>query len=394
MTKGKHKINGVQALEFVRQRHFLDAAATSTRVKRQQYFLTAAFRKVASAGILTKLNALGTPSSARHLDPSLEPARPRAPDGEPQRQQHHRQDDPDDARRRSTGRTSCRSTRPRCASSSSNALNPPTPTAAIAAPSHRRRPRRPHGRHDREAGHRQQVHPLTPPRAASPSCWPPSRPARSSPTTTRRAASAPSCRSSRWPTGSPRRTSCWWTSSGSAPATRALIDLPAHWISVPILLGCLTAGLALDRPTAAPTSRSSPAPDAPAAGRAGRLRDRADVGGRRLPRRRRRPARATTSPRCVRRPTRGAACACRGRGRRPCLPGLTRGAVRRARAPPRCRAGAPGADHPRHGPARRLAGHRCSRRWPSRLGGVRAQLRRRRRARAAARRRNARPSVV
>lgn len=57
MSKGKHSIRGVTALEFVRQRHFLDGGDLD-RVKRQQYFLTAAFREVASAGIITKLNAL------------------------------------------------------------------------------------------------------------------------------------------------------------------------------------------------------------------------------------------------------------------------------------------------------------------------------------------------
>ena len=59
LSAGKHTIQGVQALEFVRQRHFLKNGDLD-RVRRQQYFLTAAFRKVASVGILTKLRALGT----------------------------------------------------------------------------------------------------------------------------------------------------------------------------------------------------------------------------------------------------------------------------------------------------------------------------------------------
>ena len=64
MSKGHHTLNAIQSLEFVRQRHNLPRGDFD-RVKRQQYFLTAAFRKVASVGIFTKLNAIGTPSSAR-----------------------------------------------------------------------------------------------------------------------------------------------------------------------------------------------------------------------------------------------------------------------------------------------------------------------------------------
>jgi LCP family protein required for cell wall assembly len=58
MTKGRHSISGKTALAFVRQRHFLHGGDLD-RVRRQQYFLTAAFRKIASAGLLFKLNALG-----------------------------------------------------------------------------------------------------------------------------------------------------------------------------------------------------------------------------------------------------------------------------------------------------------------------------------------------
>jgi LCP family protein required for cell wall assembly len=58
MSKGKHTISGKTALEFVRQRHFLNGGDLD-RVRRQQYFLTSAFRKVASVGLLFKLNALG-----------------------------------------------------------------------------------------------------------------------------------------------------------------------------------------------------------------------------------------------------------------------------------------------------------------------------------------------
>ncbi len=69
------------------------------RVKRQQYFLTAAFRKVASAGTLLNpfklqdlLQAVQRITVRRHR---ARPARARSRAGEPDRQQHHRQDDPD-----------------------------------------------------------------------------------------------------------------------------------------------------------------------------------------------------------------------------------------------------------------------------------------------------------
>lgn len=72
LSKGKHVIKGVTALEFVRQRHFLKNGDLD-RVRRQQYFLTAAFRQVASVGILFKLNALGTAIKRNiYLDPGLD----------------------------------------------------------------------------------------------------------------------------------------------------------------------------------------------------------------------------------------------------------------------------------------------------------------------------------
>jgi LCP family protein required for cell wall assembly len=71
LSKGKHVIKGVQALEFVRQRHNLSGGDLD-RVRRQQYFLTAAFRKVASVGILFKLQALGDAVKRNiYLDPGL-----------------------------------------------------------------------------------------------------------------------------------------------------------------------------------------------------------------------------------------------------------------------------------------------------------------------------------
>jgi LCP family protein required for cell wall assembly len=58
LSKGKHVLKGVQALEFVRQRHNLPHGDLD-RVRRQQYFLTAAFRQVASVGVLFKLRSVG-----------------------------------------------------------------------------------------------------------------------------------------------------------------------------------------------------------------------------------------------------------------------------------------------------------------------------------------------
>lgn len=72
LSAGKHTIQGVQALEFVRQRHGLPNGDLD-RVRRQQYFLTAAFRKVASVGIVFKLNALGDAVKRNvYMDPGLD----------------------------------------------------------------------------------------------------------------------------------------------------------------------------------------------------------------------------------------------------------------------------------------------------------------------------------
>ncbi len=51
LSAGEHSIKGVTALEFVRQRHGLTNGDID-RTQRQRYFLTAAFRKIASAGTL------------------------------------------------------------------------------------------------------------------------------------------------------------------------------------------------------------------------------------------------------------------------------------------------------------------------------------------------------
>ena len=72
MSKGKHVIKGVTALEFVRQRHFLPRGDLD-RVRRQQYFLTSAFRQVTGPAIITKLNGLGDAVKRNiYLDGSLD----------------------------------------------------------------------------------------------------------------------------------------------------------------------------------------------------------------------------------------------------------------------------------------------------------------------------------
>ncbi|MGI8761081.1 MAG: LCP family protein [Jatrophihabitantaceae bacterium] len=75
LPKGVSVIKGAQALAFVRQRHGLPHGDLD-RIKRQQYFLGAAFRKIASAGVLLnpfKLHALlGAVGSSLLTDPSLD----------------------------------------------------------------------------------------------------------------------------------------------------------------------------------------------------------------------------------------------------------------------------------------------------------------------------------
>ena len=60
MSAGVHTdVKGITALEFVRQREGL-VGGDLARAARQRYFLTAAFRKVASVGIITRLGQLKT----------------------------------------------------------------------------------------------------------------------------------------------------------------------------------------------------------------------------------------------------------------------------------------------------------------------------------------------
>jgi LCP family protein required for cell wall assembly len=76
LHQGVNVIEGTQALAFVRQRHGL-ALSDLDRVKRQQYFLTASFRKITTAGVLLNpfklqrlLNAV---SSSLYMDSTLNP---------------------------------------------------------------------------------------------------------------------------------------------------------------------------------------------------------------------------------------------------------------------------------------------------------------------------------
>ncbi|GAB2487310.1 LCP family protein [Jatrophihabitans fulvus] len=57
LPKGRSVLDGAKALQFVRQRHGFPTGDLY-RVKRQQYFLTAAFRRVASVGILFEIRRL------------------------------------------------------------------------------------------------------------------------------------------------------------------------------------------------------------------------------------------------------------------------------------------------------------------------------------------------
>jgi LCP family protein required for cell wall assembly len=75
ISAGKHSIKGVTALEFVRQRHGLTLGDID-REARQRYFLTAAFRKIASAGTLldpARLHSLiGAIDKSIYVDPGFD----------------------------------------------------------------------------------------------------------------------------------------------------------------------------------------------------------------------------------------------------------------------------------------------------------------------------------
>ncbi|MDT0263208.1 LCP family protein [Jatrophihabitans lederbergiae] len=78
LKKGDNVIRGTQALAFVRQRHGLPAGDLD-RIKRQQYFLSAVFRKLTSGGTLLnpfKLqHLLNAVTSSLTMDQSLDPAK-------------------------------------------------------------------------------------------------------------------------------------------------------------------------------------------------------------------------------------------------------------------------------------------------------------------------------
>jgi LCP family protein required for cell wall assembly len=78
LKAGHQTIKGTQALAFVRQRYGFPQGDLD-RIKRQQYFLSAVFRKISSAGTLLnplKLqNLLKAVSSSLQMDPDLMPAK-------------------------------------------------------------------------------------------------------------------------------------------------------------------------------------------------------------------------------------------------------------------------------------------------------------------------------
>jgi LCP family protein required for cell wall assembly len=78
LKAGHQSIKGTQALAFVRQRYGFPGGDLD-RIKRQQYFLSAVFRKISSAGTLLnpiKLqNLLKAVSSSLQMDPDLVPAK-------------------------------------------------------------------------------------------------------------------------------------------------------------------------------------------------------------------------------------------------------------------------------------------------------------------------------
>jgi LCP family protein required for cell wall assembly len=78
LPAGVSVIKGTQALAFVRQRYgFPDGLGDLDRIRRQQYFLSAAFRKLSSAGVLLnpfKLQSLlKAVSQSLYMDQSLDP---------------------------------------------------------------------------------------------------------------------------------------------------------------------------------------------------------------------------------------------------------------------------------------------------------------------------------
>ena len=98
LPAGHSVIKGSQALAFVRQRHGLPNGDLD-RIKRQQYFLSAAFRKVVSGGVLLnpfKLRDLLKADQLVHADrPGPRHARARPPVPGPVGGKHQLRDDPE-----------------------------------------------------------------------------------------------------------------------------------------------------------------------------------------------------------------------------------------------------------------------------------------------------------
>jgi LCP family protein required for cell wall assembly len=75
MTKGKHLVEGTEALAFVRTRHGLGDGSDTSRIRRQQAFLSSLLRKVLSSGTLLNpaelLGVLNAATSSLTADPQL-----------------------------------------------------------------------------------------------------------------------------------------------------------------------------------------------------------------------------------------------------------------------------------------------------------------------------------
>ena len=109
LPAGVSVIKGTQALAFVRQRYgFPDGLGDLDRIRRQQYFLSAAFRKLSSAGVLLNPFKLQNLLKARVAvavhGPVAGPAQAGRADAGAHRRQPHLLDHPDRRVRRRSGR--------------------------------------------------------------------------------------------------------------------------------------------------------------------------------------------------------------------------------------------------------------------------------------------------
>ncbi len=75
MSKGKHTVEGEEALAFVRTRHGLGDGSDTSRIRRQQAFISSLMRKVLSSGTLLNpaqlLGVLNAATSSLTADPQL-----------------------------------------------------------------------------------------------------------------------------------------------------------------------------------------------------------------------------------------------------------------------------------------------------------------------------------